>query len=150
MSRWNTILRANGETMFNEPRARATRRRPVIANSHEACAERSHVYSISACCRRIREVRNEKDLQHLLVHRPRCLAVTVESAPTDGHDERNNIHKDTVIAATDVIAGTPGSRRHDCTLYSTAVDSASQTFYYEFKQLFSFVACNICIRMYIY
>ena len=34
--------------MFNEPRARATRHRPVIANSHEAGAERAHVYSILA------------------------------------------------------------------------------------------------------
>ena len=34
--------------MFNEPRARATRLRPVIANSHEAGAERAHVYSILA------------------------------------------------------------------------------------------------------
>ena len=29
--------------MFNEPRARATRHRPVIANSPEAGAERAHV-----------------------------------------------------------------------------------------------------------
>ena len=34
--------------MFNEPRARATRHRPVIANSHAAGAERAHVYSILA------------------------------------------------------------------------------------------------------
>ena len=33
---------------FNEPRARATRQRPVISNSHEAGAERAHVYSILA------------------------------------------------------------------------------------------------------
>ena len=34
--------------MINEARARATRQRPVIANSHEAGAERAHVYSILA------------------------------------------------------------------------------------------------------
>ena len=34
--------------MFNEPRARTTRRRPAIAKSHEAGAERAHVYSILA------------------------------------------------------------------------------------------------------
>ena len=34
--------------MFNKPRARATRHRLVIANSHEAGAERAHVYSILA------------------------------------------------------------------------------------------------------
>ena len=37
-----------GEMMFNEPSARATRHGPVIANSHEAGAERAHVYSILA------------------------------------------------------------------------------------------------------
>ena len=34
--------------MFNEPRARATRRRPAIVKSHETGAERAHVYSILA------------------------------------------------------------------------------------------------------
>ena len=34
--------------MFNEPHARATRHRPVIANSHEARAERAYMYSILA------------------------------------------------------------------------------------------------------
>ena len=34
--------------MFNEPRARVTRRRPAVAKSHEAGAERGHVYSILA------------------------------------------------------------------------------------------------------
>ena len=37
-----------GKTMFNKPRARATRCRPAIAKSHEAGAERAHVYSIVA------------------------------------------------------------------------------------------------------
>ena len=34
--------------MFHEPRARATRRRPAMAKSDEAGAERAHLYSILA------------------------------------------------------------------------------------------------------
>ena len=41
-----TSLRAKGETMFNESRARATQQWPAIAKSHKAGAERAHVYSI--------------------------------------------------------------------------------------------------------
>ena len=57
---------------FNEPRARATRQRPVISNSHEAGAERAHVYS--------KEVRSEIELtESMLYLRLCCLVIANET-----------------------------------------------------------------------
>ena len=55
-----------GETMVNESRARATRCRLAIAKSHEAGAERAHVYSILAATRNSHDGEGDSARRRLL------------------------------------------------------------------------------------
>ena len=90
-------------------------------------------------------------LQNVLGHRPHCFVVSDQSVPTVGHDERKDIHQNTVLTTSSrwyVIAGNAGSWAKRLQVLIVPTAAPVETSYYNFRQLFKSVAC-VCIHMYV-